>query len=180
MDADPAGRGDRTATLDSAVVTAVPSSLDTLIVVADFPGVSPDLLFAYWTQDELLCRWWPSQAELDPRVGGSYHLAWPAHGWHLRGEYTTVEPGRRLGFTWQWDHEPAVAPARVEITLERLADGDARLTLTHGPYADTEPDRERRAGHLEGWQHFLGLLRDLTSAHGAHGPADGRRATKTS
>lgn len=145
-----------------AVVTEIPSPPDTLVVVAEFPHVLPNRLFAYWTQPELLRRWWPREVDLDPRAGGAYHLSWPEMGWNLRGQYTEVEPGRRLGFTWRWDHEPDAPPTRVDVDVEPFADRGAKLTLTHGPYGHAEGDREMRAGHLEGWRHFLGRLQDVT------------------
>jgi uncharacterized protein YndB with AHSA1/START domain len=64
-----------------------------------------------------------------------------------------------LAFTWRWDSEPAEAPTReVSIRFEPRAEGGSAITLTHGPYSDAAREDEVRAGHLEGWLHFLGRL----------------------
>ena len=139
-------------------VTQLPTDPDTLTVAALYERATPDELFAYWTAPVLLTQWWPEQADTDPRPGGSYHLAWPKMGWHLRGEYTAVEPGRRLAFTWRWDHEPDKPTRTVEVLLDPIGDLGTQLTVTHTTY--TPADREERDGHLEGWTYFLTRLRD--------------------
>jgi len=148
----------------SPAVWQVPSENDWLVVMGEFPGNSQAALFDYWTQPDLLRRWWPQEAEMDLRVDGAYHLAWPGMGWHLRGHYTAIERGKSLAFTWKWDSAPELTPIRHVIVLfEKLAEGGTRLTITHGPYADTREDQEERAGHIEGWTHFLGKLHSLIS-----------------
>ncbi|HKV85275.1 MAG TPA: SRPBCC domain-containing protein [Ktedonobacterales bacterium] len=137
-------------------IEQLPSPVETLIVSALYPGVAPERVFAFWITPDLLCAWWPQEAELDARVGGAYKLSWPKMGWRLRGRYTAVEPGRRLAFTWVWEHHAADVRG-VEIRFTRLGDATA-VEVRHGPYADTEADREVRNGHLEGWLHFLGRL----------------------
>jgi uncharacterized protein YndB with AHSA1/START domain len=152
---------DRIATPPGSLAQA-PSRNDRLVVVARFPDFSPDLLFAYWTTPELLCRWWPQEAEIDPRVGGDYRLSWPQMNWHLRGRYTEFAPGQRLAFTWKWDHQPEYPSAHiVRVLLEPLAGAGTQVTLTHGPYGDSQAEQEVRDGHLEGWTHFLTRLRQL-------------------
>lgn len=142
-------------------VSELPSGPETLIVSADFPRLPPDRLFQYWTDPGLLTMWWPPEAEIDPRVGGAYHLAWPTRDWHLRGIYTEYQSGERLAFTWKWDHDPADHPGyEVHVTFAPL-DSGTRFTLTHGPYADSASGAEERRGHLEGWQYFLGRLGEL-------------------
>ena len=143
-------------------VTQVPSTNDRLIVEAEFPSLSPELVFDCWTKPELLCQWWPQEAEVDGRVGGMYHLSWPKMNWHLRGRYTSYEPGKWLAFTWRWDHdEEGTATREVELLFEELA-GGTRLMLTHGPYTDAVEDQNVRMEHpWEGWKYFLGRLQDL-------------------
>lgn len=138
------------------------SEIDELIVLAEFPTITPEALFDYWTQPALLCRWWPQEAELDLRVDGAYHLSWPKMDWHLRGHYTAVEPCKRLAFTWKWDSDPELAPIRqVNVTFVARAEGGAQITVTHGSYTNSEEDQQERAGHLDGWTHFLGKLQKL-------------------
>ena len=139
-------------------VTQLPTAPDRLTVAALYERATPDDLSAYWTDPALLSQWWPDQADTDPRPGGTYHFAWPRMDWHLRGEYTAVEPGRLLAFTWRWDHEPDRPTRTVEVLFDPVGDLGTQLTVTHGTYAET--DREERDGHLEGWTYFLTRLRD--------------------
>jgi uncharacterized protein YndB with AHSA1/START domain len=134
-----------------------------LALQADFPGVPPMQLFEYWTRPELLVRWWPSEGEIEAREGGHYHFSWPGPGWHLRGSLTRFDPGRGLALTWKWDHDPDDMTRTVDVTFAPLDDG-TRLDLVHGSYSDDETGREERQSHHDGWTHFLGRLREVTSA----------------
>src|SRR5579872_5518408 len=119
-------------------ITQVPSNSDKLVIVAEFDKLTPHAVFDYWTKPELLCAWWPQEAEIDARIGGTYHLSWLRMNWHLRGQYTHYEPGKQLAFTWKWDHDDeGTAVREVVIVLEALPVGGTKLTLTHGPYTDT-------------------------------------------
>jgi uncharacterized protein YndB with AHSA1/START domain len=142
-------------------VVQVPSDLDTLAIVAEFPGVTPEQLFDYWTKPELMTKWWPEEAAIDAREGGGYHFAWPQMEWHLRGEYTTFHPGRLLAFTWHWDHEEAAEPETVQVLFEAQPGGGTAIALQHGPYDESLESQENRNGHLEGWKFFLGRLQAL-------------------
>lgn len=55
----------------------LPTAPDHVELVGDFPQFSPAHLFEYWTQPALLTLWWPPEAEVEPQVGGAYHLTWP-------------------------------------------------------------------------------------------------------
>ncbi|MBA3825737.1 MAG: SRPBCC domain-containing protein [Ktedonobacterales bacterium] len=132
----------------------------TLILTCAIPA-PPAAVFAAWTQPEHIVRWWPQTAEIDARVGGSYHLGWPTLNQHLRGTYLVVVPAAVLTFTWRWDDATAEGDAPRVVALTFAPDGAAgtRMTLTHGPYAATSADQEiRTAHHLAGWQHFLPKL----------------------
>ena len=124
-------------------------------------------LFAYWTRPDLLRQWWPPQAEVEPHIGGAYHYWWPERGDHLRGGFTAFEPGKKLAFTWKWDHEPVNAPTRtvtVSFTPDTRDDERVTLTLRHEPYGATQAEQDARKGHLEGWTYFLGKLQSLSPA----------------
>ncbi len=149
---------DRADTLNP--VEQLPTTVDKLVLIAKYPDIPPALLFDYWVKPELLTQWWPQEVETDPRMGGAYHLAWPKMDWSLRGHYNSFEPGRQLGFTWQWDHEPHTPTRDVLVYFEPAGDG-ARLVVTHSTYNDSEQDQQERQGHLEGWAHFLGRLQEV-------------------
>lgn len=145
-------------------VTQVDLGTNALIVVAEFERFTPDQLFAFWTVPALLQRWWPGQARTDPAPGGAYHLAWPSAQRHLRGHYGACNPGRRLSFTWRWDHQPA-APLRWVEVIFRPSGGGTRMTIMHDAYGDTAEEQADRRGHLEAWQRFIAVLQAEQPAH---------------
>ncbi|GCE07059.1 SRPBCC family protein [Dictyobacter aurantiacus] len=145
-------------------IIQLPSGPEVLLLRTDFPTADPLTVFKYWTEPDLLVDWWPQQAEIEPEVGGAYRLSWPQRGWHLRGRYTIFEPGRKLAFTWQWDHTPASGKKVVQLRFEPLeiTGSGTQLTLSHEPYSDSEEDQKLRIDdHLAGWLHFLPRLQQL-------------------
>ena len=115
-------------------------------------------VFAYLTEPALLAEWWPDGADTDPVDGGGYHLWWDGPGWHLRGEYLTVEGPHRLEFTWKWDHEDLPA-RRVDMRLHIRDAGTTTLLIEHD--ADSA---EEFAGYREGWEFFIPQLRDALAS----------------
>ena len=132
----------------------IPSGTERLVLYGDFFNFTPEELFDYWVVPELLTQWWPKVAEIDPKVGGSYHFSWPEQDWLLRGTFEEFERGKRLRFSWIWNHPPGQqAPLWVELFFMPIENG-TRLSIFHGPYADIESDQGAKQGHLEGWIHF--------------------------
>ena len=150
-------------------VRQVLSGRDRLVVTGDFPGFTPESLFDGWTRPELLRRWWPQEAWVEPWVGGTYRLSWPGLGWQLRGRYHAFDRGRELAFSWRWDHDPEGATERrVVVTFAPAGEGAARLTIVHGPYDDSPADQKLRLDdHLAGRLHFTGRLRALRGGAGS-------------
>lgn len=136
-----------------------------VVLIEDFERTAPEYLFTCFVDPSLLVQWWPQTADVDPRLGGSYHLSWPSMNWHLRGDYTEFSPGEALGFTWKWDHDGDKPPRTVRITFEPHQAG-TRLTIVHGTYTESEDDQEERSGHIEGWKHFLTKLDAVPAVSG--------------
>ena len=126
-----------------------------LEIVRTFDAPAQEV-FEAWTSEEVLRRWFHADpewetptAEVDLRVGGRLRLvmrdpsAGQDHG--AGGEYTEVDPPRRLAFTWSWDDQDS---ERQLIELEFVErDGATTVRMTsHGIATE-----ERRASHREGW-----------------------------
>jgi uncharacterized protein YndB with AHSA1/START domain len=120
-------------------------------------------VFAACVEPEELAAWWgpagftTHTVELDVRDGGGYRIAMqPPSGeaFLLRGEYSEVDPPRRLVFTFEWE-EPDPDDQQTVVTLAFLDDGEGtKLVLDQGPIA-TEA---RHALHEAGWTESLERL----------------------
>ncbi len=119
-------------------------------------------LFEAWTSVEVLRRWWHAEhswatpiAEVDVRVGGAIRLVMrnPADGSEYagRGEFTILEPPRRLAFTWAWENEPS---ARQLVEVEFTEHGKrTTVVMTHTGLPNAETDDYRA-----GWQNSFDNL----------------------
>jgi uncharacterized protein YndB with AHSA1/START domain len=129
----------------------------------------PDEVFAYLVDPERYVQWMGAEARLEPRPGGTYWVRMP-HDVIAVGEFVTVEPPRRVVFTWGWDgdHRVPAGSTTVEITLHEL-EGATLVRLRHSGL----PDEGAGDAHTEGWHKYLGRLAVL-AAGGDPGPDLGR------
>lgn len=120
-------------------------------------AAQPETIFPFFTDADLFARW-SGVATLDPRPGGIFrnfvndeHIA--------RGEYVSVEPPRRVVFTWGWEGADSAVPpgsSTVEITLR--PDGEATIVrLVHRDL----PSKESVDSHTLGWEHYLERLQTV-------------------
>jgi uncharacterized protein YndB with AHSA1/START domain len=113
----------------------------------------PEIVFAFFTDPELHARWLGREATLDPRPGGVYRCVVHDHATVL-GEYITVDPPRRVEFTWGFDGAAGVAPgsSTVAVTLTPVPEGTLlRLVHTGLPHPALQ-------GHDTGWNGYLAQL----------------------
>jgi uncharacterized protein YndB with AHSA1/START domain len=124
----------------------------------------PERVFEYWTEPELVAKWFgpgdfdvPS-SDLDLRPGGKWRTTIRSPEGTLRtvsGVYNTIEPPRRLVFTWAWDDDDGVRghETQVTVTLEPTP-GGTRLRLLQEDFQN----REVRDRHNGGWTSSLSKL----------------------
>ena len=127
----------------------------------------PERVFEYWTEPELVAKWFgpgefdvPS-SDLDLRPGGKWRTTIRSPEGQLRtvsGVYSTIEPPRRLVFTWAWDDDNGVRghETQVTVTLEPTP-GGTRLRLVQEDFQN----REVRDRHNGGWASSLSKLQRL-------------------
>jgi len=138
-------------------VTA-PDGGEVLVVRRVLPAPR-ERVFAAWLDPESLAQWMrpdtvaATVVEVDPRVGGRFRIAMQRGDGEVehRGEYLTIDPPRRLEFTWisaYTDTRPTVVT--VEL-LER--EGGTELVLTHRRLPASRVD-----AHRQGW---TDLVRNL-------------------
>lgn len=124
-------------------------------------AASPETVFDFFVDPDMMIQWMGRSAELDPRPGGGFRSEMNADA-IVSGEYVAVEPPNRVVFTWGWNGEDSVTPpgsSTVEVLL--AADGDGtHLRLIHRDL----PSAESAEKHGHGWRHYLDRL--ATSAIG--------------
>jgi uncharacterized protein YndB with AHSA1/START domain len=146
---------------------------DPIVVEGTF-AASPERVFRAWTRPEEVRKWFGQQpdslesAEIDLRVGGAWRFAFPASETHrdvLGGTYATVDPGRRLAFSWV--HERTFPDGRFETTPESTVTvifepaGDGTLVrLTHAAIRA----EDARKGVGQGWAASFGRISELVAA----------------
>lgn len=89
----------------------------------------PAEIFRALTRPSLLRDWMCQDAVADARKGGRLYLWW-SNGYSTAGEFTTVDPDKKLGFTWLGKREPG--PSRVTITLA-AQDGGTEIRVRQTP-----------------------------------------------
>lgn len=139
-------------------MTESPDEPEALVVRRRIPA-PPARVFAAWLDPGSLARWMQPGAATgalvttDPRVGGRYRIVmrFPDRDVEHSGRYLTIEPPRRLVFTWQ---SAATDLRETVVTVELRADGDGTaLTLTHRQLPPA-----RIEGHRGGWTDVLRKL----------------------
>ena len=120
-----------------------------------------DRVFAAWTRPELLGRWFaPGDrmtcvAQTDLRVGGHYRIAMhdPDAGEDhvVMGQYSVVEPDRRLAFSWRW--ESSEHTTQVDVRFASLGD-KTRVSIRHTEFTEQEICDK----HSTGWNGCLSSL----------------------
>jgi uncharacterized protein YndB with AHSA1/START domain len=115
---------------------------------------SPETIWPFLTEPEMLVAWHGTVAEIDPRPGGVYRVL--VAGQHQSaGEYVEVEPMKRVVFTFGWDQEShPIPPGSTTIEISLQPEGDkTRVRLVHRGLPDDAVD-----DHGSGWAHYLQRL----------------------
>ena len=115
---------------------------------------SPEQVFPYLVEADLITKWMGNKVGASAKVGGPYHMYFkPGHT--AVGEYQVVDSPSRVVFTFGWDApENPTAPGSttVEITLT-AQDGGTLVRLVHTGLAEVT-----RADHTHGWNLYMGRL----------------------
>jgi uncharacterized protein YndB with AHSA1/START domain len=127
-------------------------------------------VFDAWTSEEVLRRWFHSEADwttseasVDLRAGGAVRLQMRESGEGDRhgggGIYTEVDPPTRLAFTWVWDDDDG-HESLIEIDFEETG-GRTKVRFTHAGLRDEASVLD----HEGGWNGcFDNLERALADA----------------
>jgi len=146
--------------------------IDPIVVSVDVPW-TPERAFEHFAAG--FPGWWPvvthslsrsaaTRCQFDATPGGALEERAPDGARHLWGTVESVEPGRRLRFSWHPGREPESAQW---VDVEFAAVGaSSRVTLTHGGWeALGEIAPILRREYASGWRdvlenHFAGCARE--------------------
>ena len=123
-----------------------------------------DRVYAAWTDPKQLREWFgPENVRTrdlvaETRVGGKFRwdLTNPeGEEMTVQGEYSDLQPGRKIVFTWQWQDDETWENHNSIVTVE-LSDvvGGTELRLLH----EQLPGEESRDNHNDGWKSLLNKL----------------------
>ncbi|MGE5602186.1 MAG: SRPBCC domain-containing protein [Nitrososphaerales archaeon] len=114
-------------------------------------------VFRAFTRATPLRDWLCDVALADARPGGRIYLWWN-RGYYTAGEYTALDPERRVSFTWAGRNEPARTQVDVQLAPRG---GCTDVRLTHSGLGEGEEwDRARREFD-RGWTAALENLQSL-------------------
>ena len=113
-----------------------------------------DEIFGYLTDAAKLKKWFPSEAETDPVVGGSYHFTFVDHD--RRGTFNAVEPGEKLEYDWDF----GFGKTNVGFTLTEEKSG-TRVEVSHTGFGADQEGQHWLTMHNKGWESFLINLKSV-------------------
>lgn len=136
-------------------MTSLPHSLTRSLVIRAPRAV----VFRYFTDPERFARWWGAGSTIDGRVGGAVCIRYP-NGVVARGAVETIEPGRRIVFTFGYEAaHPELPPGSSRVTIELSDDADGTaLRLRHDL-----PDERLRDAHVPGWRYHLAVFANVVA-----------------
>ena len=141
---------------------------------------SVEKVWRMWTTKDGLEKWWGPEhfsstvSHLDVRVGGRFEIVMTAtlpeiiaqlkaagmgESSVAKGDYTVVEPNRRLVYTNAVDFVPGVPPytSTTIVDMSATASGGTRLIVTN----DVMHDEQWTAMATMGWTQQIGKLEKL-------------------
>ena len=155
--------------------TLIPNPECDLVLVRTVP-VTPERVFAAWTQPDLLMQWftpapWKTVAcEIDVRPGGRFNTTMQSpegDSYPNIGSIVAVEPGRHLAFTSTMAEDfrplalgsgPGDLAFTAHITFEP-ADGGGTVYTVIAMHSTAEGrDRHAEMGFMDGWGAALDQL----------------------
>jgi uncharacterized protein YndB with AHSA1/START domain len=135
----------------------MPSAQTSLTMVRTIYA-SPHDLFAAWTNPILMGRWlgstdWPmTDAQVDPRVGGSYRFSVSSPEGEIHttyGVYREFQPNRKLVMTWIYEGPHPSADrgeSLLTVTFKEIGQDQTELTLLHEQIGKAEGVETLRSG----------------------------------
>jgi uncharacterized protein YndB with AHSA1/START domain len=143
----------------------VEEPLDPILIQVTIP-LPIGMIHAAFLQPDRLKQWLCDEANVEPRVGGSYTLRFTGTpAFESRGTVTHLTPDVDVGFGWQGPppfgalmNEPE-AKTNVYVRLQESPEG-IDITLEHGGWGGSPAWEEARSWHFHFWDERLQRLKD--------------------
>lgn len=118
-----------------------------------FLPIDPDAAFDLVTQPERLRRWCAISARVDLKLGGEFCWTITPRNYAI-GNFTEIEPGKHVSFSFGWVNDPSLQPgaSKITVTFEPYEKG-TNLRLVHEGLTE-----HQEVEHAEGWNYFLDRL----------------------
>ena len=128
-----------------------------------FLRAKPSEVFAAITSAPSLVRWLCDRAELEPRTGGRYLLAWKDGPTH-EGRIIEFVPGRSVSLAWSWEGIELKGTV-LRMSVRRKGAGTL-FEVAHTGFPRETRWGELYAGAEWGWTYFAMNLKSVLE-HGA-------------
>ena len=126
------------------------------IVIEHEVDAAPEVVWQTLTDPQEIGRWFPLEAEVDPRVGGRIWLSWgpgcegeaPIHIW---------EPARRFGWTENHGNDESGRPIEVAVDfyIEAAGVGGTVVRLVQSGFSTSSDWDEMYDALVDGWTYFM-------------------------
>ncbi len=113
-------------------------------------------VYRAFTHPVALRDWLCDAAEVEPRPGGRFYLAWD-NGYYTAGTYTDLARNERVGFTWRGPQD--AGHGEVLVTLSTEGEGTA-VTVAHAGAGAGSPWTQGAQG-IRGWETALENLQSI-------------------
>jgi uncharacterized protein YndB with AHSA1/START domain len=129
---------------------------------------SPEVVFEVISRPEHLTQWWPDEAEIEPAIGATGHVAFngaTAEDKHVESiMIVDAQPPRRFSFRWVYEEAEVPGPGNsllVTFDLEPSGSG-TRVRMTESGFRERGWEaavlEESYQDHSRGWDYFIPRL----------------------
>lgn len=110
-----------------------------------------------FTTSTALSEWLCDQAFVQSEPGGSLYLWWQ-NKYCAFGQFTELEPKKKIGFTWQGKDDPS--SSRVQVAIKQKEEG-IQVNLIHSELGTGKNWKKTRNQIDNGWQTSLENLKSM-------------------
>jgi len=132
---------------------------------------SPETVYQYLTQADLLERWFPKKARTEPTVGGELHYEFLHSGaqHNIEGRYLELVPHQKVVYSWQQPLEKGRQWANLTVTFRLEAQGSGTdLYLEESGFRDDAAHLEFQGERTQGWSFFFTNLKSVLEEGADH------------